>query len=109
MAEQLRFQKARGDGCAIDVDEFAGRACRLLVQHAGDQLLAGAGLAVDEHCAGGASGDAGNQLAQGMDARMLADQIALVVRHGPPWLRHGDYTGISNNCHCPEQGLPSRK
>ena len=49
VAEQLRLEQVLGDGAAVDGDERALGARRAAVELARDQLLAGAGLAGDEH------------------------------------------------------------
>ena len=52
VAEQLALQQRLGNGRAIDGDERLVGAVAVLVDGAGDQFLAGAGLAADEHGAG---------------------------------------------------------
>ena len=49
MAEQLRLQQRFRNGGAIDGDEAALGAAALAMQMAGENLLAGAGLAGDQH------------------------------------------------------------
>ena len=49
MPEQLGLEQGVGDGAAVDGDEGPAVARREPVDGAGDQLLAGARLAVDEH------------------------------------------------------------
>ena len=60
-AEELRLEDALGEGAAVDGDEGALGALGLLVEGAGGELLAGAGLAQQEHGGGGGGG-----LAQGV-------------------------------------------
>ena len=48
VAEQLALQEPRGDGGAVELDERAALAWAQVVQGAGDELLARAGLAADE-------------------------------------------------------------
>ena len=49
MAEQLALEQARRDGGAVDLDERPPSAPTQVVNGTGDQLLAGARLAADEH------------------------------------------------------------
>ena len=49
MAEQLAFQKIRGNGAAIHRHERMSRPARQLVNVARHHFLAGAGLAQDQH------------------------------------------------------------
>ena len=49
VAEQLGLHQRLGDGGAVDLDERPVLRGELLVQRLGDQLLAGARLAGDEH------------------------------------------------------------
>ena len=48
VAEELALQQARGDGRAVELDEGALPARAEIVDGAGDELLAGAGLPADE-------------------------------------------------------------
>ena len=67
VAEQLGVQQGLGQRPAVDDHERPLGARRGIVQRPGDQLLAGAGLALDQHrrLAGGDLGQAGEQLAHG--------------------------------------------
>ena len=49
MAEQLALDQRFGQGAAVDGHERLSRAQALIVHRAGDQFLAGAGLAQDQH------------------------------------------------------------
>ena len=49
VAKQFRFQKAGRNGSAIDFDESALAARAQIVNGAGDEFLAGAGFAEDQH------------------------------------------------------------
>ena len=49
VAEQLAFQKRLGDGGAVEADERPFAALAGKVDGAGDQLLAGAAFAADQH------------------------------------------------------------
>ena len=49
VAEQLAFEQAGRNGGAVQLDERAAAAAAQVVNRAGDQLLAGAGFAVNEH------------------------------------------------------------
>ena len=73
MAEQLAFDERFGQGAAIDRHERLAGPRALVVDGAGDQLLAGAGFAQDEH--GGLRwGDFGDQRADALHAGRGADQ-----------------------------------
>ena len=52
MTEQLALEQRLGDGAAVDRDEAAAAARRRVVDRARDELLAGAGLADEEHGGG---------------------------------------------------------
>ena len=54
VAEQLAFQQALAQGAAVDADERAARGGAEAVDGLGDQLLAGAGLAQQQHRGAGA-------------------------------------------------------
>src|SRR6478672_2780606 len=56
VAEDLALEQGLGHGRAVDGHEGAAGAGGELVERAGDQLLAGAGLAVDEDGGGGGRG-----------------------------------------------------
>ena len=49
MAEQLALQQVLGERAAVDADERAVAARAELVDRLGDQFLAGAGLAQEQH------------------------------------------------------------
>ncbi len=49
VAEQLALDEPGGEGGAVDLDQRPGGAPAVRVDRPGDQLLAGAGLAGDEH------------------------------------------------------------
>ena len=71
VAEQLAFEQAFGQGPAVDADVGAALAGAQVVDGAGDEFLAAAGLADDQHAraAGGhAPGDAGDFANAGADA-----------------------------------------
>ena len=72
-AEELGFEQGVGDGGAVDVDEGAVVAGAGVVDEAGDQALAGAGLAVEED---------GGEAAAG--SRRAASR-ARSGRAAPPW------------------------
>ena len=66
IAEEFRFDVGFGDGGAVEFDEDAFAAIPFCVDGAGDEFLAGAGLAIDEDAAIGGSHEA-NLLAQGFE------------------------------------------
>ncbi len=49
VAEELALQQSHGNGGAVDLDEGAPAPRAAIVNGAGDQLLAGAGFALDQH------------------------------------------------------------
>ncbi len=80
MAEQLAFQQRLGDGGAVDRQERLVGAAAVLVQGAGDQFLAGAALAEDQHV-DILRRDAADRLAHLLHDRAAADDpVALVLR-----------------------------
>jgi hypothetical protein len=75
VAEELRLDQGLGDRAAVDGDQGAAGARRSLVDLAGDQLLAGAGLAGDHD----GDVDAGDLLDAAVDVDHLragADDLA---------------------------------
>ncbi len=70
--EQLALEQRLGHGRAVDGDEGVGRAAALVVEGAGDQVLARPGLAVDEHRRGGV-GDPEHEGADVTHRAVLAD------------------------------------
>ncbi|MNZ62863.1 hypothetical protein D3C78_809970 [compost metagenome] len=88
MAEQLRFQQMGGNRRTVDLDERAVAARAVVMQRAGDQLLAGAGFAIDQHDRQVHVGHVAFRLQhlahhglQRHDRRRLADQR---IQPGPP-------------------------
>ena len=49
VAEQFALQQPRGDGRAVELDEGALAARAQVVKRTGDEFLAGAGFATNEH------------------------------------------------------------
>ena len=78
MAEQLALQQPGGDGRAVELDEGAVPARAQVVQGAGDQFLARARLAADEH-GGVGGGDGLDLLEHPAQGGALADDLAEVV------------------------------
>ncbi|MFT3776270.1 MAG: hypothetical protein QM820_63810 [Minicystis sp.] len=72
VAEQLGVEQALGEGGRVAGHERAATARREAVDGAGDQLLAGAALAGDEHVARGRCGE-GDVVAEPPRGRALAD------------------------------------
>ena len=90
VAEQLGFEEALGQGPAVDPDVRAGLAGAEVVDRAGDQLLARAGLAHDQdagpsrgHLAGG-PGDLADRLARADDSRQ-GEVVARAGSVGRSW------------------------
>ena len=78
VAEQLGFEQRVDDGRAVDADEGLLRG-GIAVDDAGDQLLAGAALPLDQH--GGARGrDAAHVLEQLLHRRRGADDVVHLER-----------------------------
>ena len=77
VAEQFAFGELGGEHRAVEADEWAGSAAAQRVNRLGDELLAGAALAADQHCfvGGGDLGDAA--LAARCIARLLPIMIGL--------------------------------
>ena len=73
VAEQFAFQQRFGNGGAIDGDERRVGAVAVLVNGAGDQFLAGAGFAADEHVHR-FGGDPANLLVNFLHRGALADE-----------------------------------
>ena len=68
MAEQFAFQQGLGKGRAVHRDHLPGGALAAAMDRAGDQFLAGAGLAGDQDRGIGGT-DAGDFFAQRRDCR----------------------------------------
>src|SRR3546814_56061 len=99
VAEQLRLHEVFGNRRAVDVDEALLGARRLLVEHARDQSLAGARLAVDQHGARRTLGDPLDQPADRLAFLRFADHFSQIghqlarfmprLRTATTWLRRG--------------------
>ena len=74
MAEQFAFDQAFGQCAAVDGHERLFGAVALIVHAAGDQFLAGAGFAGDQH-GGFGRGHFGDELFDAVDAGRFADQL----------------------------------
>ena len=72
VAEQFAFQQGFRDGRAIDGDERRVGAVAVLVNGAGDQFLAGAGFAANQH-GDRLGGDAADFLVDGLHGAAVAD------------------------------------
>ena len=77
MAEQLAFQQRLGQGGAVDLHERPVGAQAVVVDRAGDQLLAGAALAADQH-GGVAVGDLLDEPVHLLHRVALADHVVHV-------------------------------
>src|SRR6202022_3828592 len=82
VAEELRLEQRVDDGGAVDGDEGLLRS-RVAVDHAGDQLLAGAALALDQD-GGAGGGHAAHVLEELLHRRGGADDVVHLER--PPSL-----------------------
>jgi len=84
MAEEFTLEQALGQHSTVDRHEGALAALAVLVEKMGDQFLAGAALALDQHGVVG-----GRHRAQGLDQllhhRSAADDFAALVA-GDPFL-----------------------
>ena len=78
VAEQLALQQARGDGRAVQLDEGAVPPRAQLVQGAGDEFLARARLAANEH-RGVGGGDGLDLLEHPAQGGTVADDLPEVV------------------------------
>src|SRR5579885_612205 len=72
VTEQFAFQQRFGNGGAVDGDERSGGPVAVLVNGAGNKLLAGAGLAADQH-ADRFGGDAADFLVNVLHGAAVAD------------------------------------
>ena len=79
VAEQLALGQRLGNGRAVDRDERLIAAAAEIMDRLGDDLLAGAVFAQDQHGQIGV-GHAADDRAQGLDGRALADQPHLLGR-----------------------------
>jgi hypothetical protein len=74
VAEEGGFEEFGGDGAGVDGDEGLVAARGVLVDGLGDELLAGAGLALDED-GGAAGGGLGDDVEEAEHAVALADDV----------------------------------
>ena len=79
MAEQLGFEQVLGNRGAIDRDERGARTMGFRMHEAGEHLLAGAGLAGDQH-RGIARRDLLRELHHSRHGVIAVDEIAMIVR-----------------------------
>src|SRR2546425_1718063 len=85
VAEQLRLEQRLGQRGAVDRDERAAAPRRARVDRAGDELLAGAALALDEHRRG-AAGDLLEERHHAAERGARADDRALLEQVVEPLL-----------------------
>src|SRR5256886_13194337 len=85
VAEQLRLEQRLGERGAVDRDERAAAPRRARVDGAGDELLAGAALALDEH-RGGAARDLLEERHHPAEGGARADDRAPLVQVAEPLL-----------------------
>src|SRR5207249_7156162 len=78
VAEQLALQQSRGDGCAVQLDEGTALPRAQLVQGAGDEFLARARFATNEH-GGAGGGDGFDLLEDPTQGGAVADDLPEVV------------------------------
>ena len=104
VAEELRLEQRLGNRAAVDRDEGLGGTVADLMDRAGHQLLAGAGLAVHQHRRHAAR-HLGHQLAHLAHHRRAARQALQRsdrrCRHGGGHRRHG---GTRRRRHPPQRG-----
>ncbi len=74
--EEFAFEEGRGDGAAVDGDEGFIGASGVAMDHAGDELFAGAGFAFDEDVGFG-GGDLGEGLIDFDHAGGGADHVGI--------------------------------
>ena len=74
VAEELAFDEGGDERAAIDGDEGLGSVGAVVVDGAGDELLAGAGLAEDEDGVGG-EGDLGEDAVELLHGGRAADEV----------------------------------
>src|SRR3984957_2748321 len=79
VTEEFALDEIFGDGGAVDLDESLILAQALAVDGVGDQLFAGAGLAVDQNAAVGGRHQA-DLLAQGLHRNTVTDDDTLGVK-----------------------------
>ncbi len=77
MAEQLALEQPRGDGGAVELDEGAVLAAAVVVDGAGDEFFAGAGLAQQQD-GGVAWGDGLDELEDVAERGAVADDLVEV-------------------------------
>jgi hypothetical protein len=83
VAEELGEEERLDERRAVDADERARRAFARAMERLGNELLAGAALAADEHGAVG-TGDLADRHHEVLDLRVVADHLAggaLVARN----------------------------
>jgi hypothetical protein len=78
MAEHFRLEDRFGDAAHVDLDQWPVGACRVGMQQARDDALAGAVLAQDEHVGIGGR-DAAQLLQHRLHRRRLGNELALLV------------------------------
>jgi hypothetical protein len=78
VAIQFALQEARGDGRTVQLDEGAALARAQVVNGAGDQLLAGAGFAPNEH-RGACGGDRLHLMENAAEGGAIPDDLPEVV------------------------------
>ena len=93
VAEQLAFQQRLGDGGAVQADERAFLARAGVVDGAGDQLLAGAAFAADQH--GGVGGGDAADLVVDLAMAWLSPTSSLSTLS---WSRSDWFSLASDSC-----------
>jgi hypothetical protein len=102
VAEDLVLEELLGDGRTVEHDERAVAARRALVDGVGDALLAGAGLALDQH-GRVALREAVDEVEHVAHRRAAADQ-AVQARLVPQRDRHAVVERIEHDRESPDQG-----
>ena len=92
VAEQLALQQARGDGRTVQLDEGTALPRAQLVQGAGDEFLARARLATNEH-GGAGGGDGFDLLEEPAKGNAVPDDLPEVVVGADLLLQVGLFLG----------------
>ena len=106
VAEQFAFEQGLGEGGAIDRDERLGGARAAAMDRAGDQFLAGAGLARDQHRGIGRR-DARDLLAQRRGLPRCGRGFRTIPPAGPPPARSLPFSRSKRVCSTARRAVAS--